>query len=574
MAEPNASPAGTDVVDNDGAEPRRGGWRPPWLVDWSPRLLRADLVAGLTLAAYLLPAGLGDASLANLPPEAGLYACLFSGLVYWWFSGARHTAITVTSAISLLVGQSLAESAGGDASRFAALAAVTALLASGIALAAWLARAGVLVEFISETVLIGFKAGIALVLISTQVPKLLGVAGSHGGGFFERCAHIVQHLPETNGIALLLGAAALAALLAGKRWLKNRPVAVVVVAGGIVATALFDLPALGVKTLGPVPQGLPTFALPQVSFHELNELLPLAFACFLLAAVESAAIGRMFAARHGYAFDANRELLGLATANLAAGLGRGFPVSGGMSQSLVNESGGARSPISGLVASLCVLLVVLTCAGLLRDLPQPVLAAIVLVAVGGLLKVQALRELWRFDRGEFLVAIVVLVGVLTSGILRGVLIGVAVSMLLLVRRASRPRVAELGRVPDTDVFADHERHPENVPDQAVLVLRVEGPLLYFNARHVQDQVLALASRRRDARLVVLHLGMTAHIDFAGCELLVQLHSALQRRGQALRLAEVRGRLRDTLRRFGWSAEQSPIGQNQTVAAVLADWRRA
>jgi sulfate permease, SulP family len=552
----------------------RGWWRPPSLAGWSPSHLAADAVAGLTLAAYLLPAGLGDASLANLPPEAGLYACLCAGLVYWWFSGARHTAITVTSAISLLVGQSLGPLAGGDASRFAAFAAATALLTAGIALVAWLARAGVLVEFISETVLIGFKAGIALVLISTQLPKLLGVAGSHGGGFFARCAHVVHHVPETNFVALALGVAALLALVAGKRWLANRPVAVVVVVAGVVATALFDLPAHGVKTLGAVPEGLPVPGLPAIGYSEWNELLPLALACFLLGAVESAAIGRMFAARHGYSFDANRELLGLAAANLAAGLGRGFPVSGGMSQSLVNEAGGAKSSLSGLFAALLVLLVVLTCAGLLRDLPQPVLAAIVLVAVTGLLKIEALKQLWRFDRSEFLVAMVVLAGVLASGILRGVMIGAIVSLLLLVRRAASPRVAELGRVPGTDVFADHERHPENVPETGVAVLRVEGPLLYFNSRHVQDQVLAAAEQRPGTQLLVLHLGMTAHIDLAGCELLAHLHTALQRRGIVLRLAEVRGRLRDVLRRFGWSAEQGPIGQNQSVRAVLAEWRAA
>lgn len=575
-------PRRREVRDPDGLPPtplnapkpaaRATSWRPPSLAGWSPRRLGADFVAGLTLAAYLLPAGLGDASLANLPPEAGLYACLFAGLVYWWFSGARHTAITVTSAISLLVGQSLGSLAGGDVSRFAALAAATALLTAGIAAVAWLARAGVLVEFISETVLIGFKAGIALVLISTQLPKLLGVAGSHGGSFFARCTHVVEHVPETNGTALLLGLAALAALLAGKRWLANRPVAVVVVAAGIVATALFDLPALGVKTLGAVPEGLPVPGLPAVGYGELNELLPLAFACFLLAAVESAAIGRMFAARHGYTFDANRELLGLAVANLAAGLGRGFPVSGGLSQSLVNEAGGAKSSLSGLVAALLVLLVVLTCAGLLRDLPQPVLAAIVLVAVTGLLKIDALKQLWRFDRGEFGVAMLVVVGVLASGILRGVLIGAVVSVLMLLRRAAHPRVAELGRVPDTDVFADHERHPENAPEPGVTVLRVEGPLLYFNARHVQDRVLAAADARPGTQLFVLHLGMTVHIDLAGCELITHLHAALQRRGITLRLAEVHGRLRDVLRRFGWSAEMGPIGQNQSVAAVLAGWR--
>jgi MFS superfamily sulfate permease-like transporter len=410
------------------------------------------------------------------------------------------------------------------------------------------------------------------VLISTQLPKLLGVAGSHGGSFFARCADVAHHVGETNLTALALGVAALLALGAGKRWLPNRPVALFVVALGIAGASWFDLHARGVKTLGVVPQGLPVPGLPAVAWEELNELLPLAMACFLLGAVESAAIGRMFASRHGYTFDANRELLGLASANLAAGLGQGFPVSGGMSQSLVNEAGGARTPLSGLFASLLMLVVVLTCASVLKDLPQPVLAAIVLFAVGGLLKVEALRRMWRFDRSECLVALLVVAGLLTSGILRGVLIGAVVSLLLVMRRSARPRVAELGQVPGTDVFADHERHPENMPVPGILVLRLEGPLIYFNCRHVEDRVREFALARPGLQLVVLNLGMTTQLDLAGCEFLEQMYRVLHRHAVALRLAEMHGPMRDTIRRFGGDADFGPIGQNQTVASVLAAWR--
>lgn len=548
-------------------------WMPAstWLPAVTPAGLRGDVIAGITLAAYLLPAGLGDASLAGLPPEAGLYACLFSGLVFWLFCSSRHTAITVTSAISLLVGSTLGEIADGDTTRFAALAAGTALLTGLLAFIAYIARAGVLVEFISETVLVGFKVGIALVLISTQLPKLCGFHGSHGN-FFERIGQWATHLGDTNGVALLLGLGALALLVAGKRFLPNRPVAVVVVVGGIALSAWMDLGRHGVSTLGLVPTGLPVPALFPAGYHDLNELLPLAMACFLLAAVESAAIGRMFAARHGYKFDANQELLGLATANTAAGLGQGFPVGGGMSQSLVNESGGARSPLSGLIAALIILVVVLTCAGLLKDLPQPVLAAIVLVAVGGLLQISVLRRLWRFDKREFAIAAVVVLGVLASGILRGVMIGVVVSLLLLLRRAARPRLAELGRVPGSAIFADRERHPENQPETDALVLRLEGPLVYFNVRHVHDSLLAAVDARPGTRLVVLYLGMTAQLDLAGCEVLEETHKALARRGATLRLAEVHGAIRDVLRRGGHAQSLGPIEANQTVATVIEAWR--
>src|SRR5947199_120853 len=369
-----------------------------WLPAYQPKWLRADLIAGVTLAAYLMPAGLADASLANLPPEAGLYACLYSGLVFWLFCSSQHTAITVTSAISVLVGASLGDLAGGDVSRFWALASCTALIHAGLRFIAWLAKAGVIVNFISESVLVGFKCGIALFIASTQLPKLFGFKGSHGD-FWERSGYFFSHLRDTNLASLLLGLGALAVLLLGKRFLKNKPVALFVVIAGIVAASIMDLGSLGVKLLGQVPQGLPPFGLPAVHLSDLNDLLPLALGCFLLGMVETAALGRMFAVKHGYRFDANQELLGIASANVMTGLGYGFPVSGGMSQSLVNESGGARTPLSGFIAALLTLLIVLFVSGALRYLPQPVLAAIVLIAVTGLFKVTALRHLRCATRG-------------------------------------------------------------------------------------------------------------------------------------------------------------------------------
>jgi len=404
-----------------------------WLPAYQPTWLRADLVAGVTLAAYLMPAGLADASLANLPPEAGLYACLFSGLVFWLFCSSRHTAITVTSAISVLVGASLGDLAGGDPSRFWALASCTALIVGLLGFIAWLAKAGVIVNFISESVLVGFKCGIALFIASTQLPKLFGFKGSHGD-FWERSGYFFSHLRETNTASLLLGLSALVLLLLGKRFLKNKPVALFVVIAGILIAATMDLGSLGVKLLGQVPQGFPPFGLPAVHVSDLNDLLPLALGCFLLGMVETAALGRMFAVKHGYRFDANQELLGIASANVMAGLGHGFPVSGGMSQSLVNESGGASTPLSGFIAALLMLLIVLFVSGVLRYLPQPVLAAIVLMAVTGLFNVTALRHLWRADRAEFVVAMAALLGVLGSGLLRGVLIGAIISLVQLLRR--------------------------------------------------------------------------------------------------------------------------------------------
>jgi MFS superfamily sulfate permease-like transporter len=463
--------------------------------------------------------------------------------------------------------------AGEDPQRQAELAACTAGLVAVLGLLAYLLRAGSVVSFVSETVMVGFKSGVALVLAITQLPKLFGVAGSHGD-FWERSADFLRHAGGANPWSLALGLGALALLLAGKRWLPNRPVSLVVLVAGIAAVPLLGLEARGVALLGAVPQGLPAISLPRVHGEDLNALLPLAMACFLLGAVETTAIGRMFARKHRYRLDANQEFLALGASNLGAALGAGFPISGGMSQSLVNEGGGARTSLSGLTAAGIVLLVVLFLSNLLHDLPKPVLAAIVLVAVTGLFKLSAWRELWRFSRAEAAIAGAALLGVLGSGLLRGVLIGAVLSLVLLLRRAAAPQATELGRVPGTEYWADAIRHPENERLRDVFVFRCEASLLYFNAEHVRDRFFELlAERGAGVKLAVFFMGTVPTVDLAGVELLEELHHQLGERGIALRLAETRGRVREVLRRGGF-AEHVEVRENQPVSRVIEEWRAA
>lgn len=539
-----------------------------WLPVYDRSWLRGDFVAGLTLAAYLLPAGLGDASLANLPPQAGLYACLFSGMVFWLFCSSRHTAITVTSAISLLVGASLAEIAGGDATRFGALAAGTAVLVAVIALIAWAVRAGAIVNFISESVMVGFKCGVALFLASTQLPKLFGLHGAHGD-FWENTRHFLTNLHETNLAALGIGLVALTVLILGKIFLKHKPVALFVVIGGIVTSVLLGLDAKGVKLLGEVPQGLPAVGIPDVYWSDLNALLPLALACFLLAAVETAAIGRTFTAKHGGRLDANQEFLALAASNLAAGLGRGFPVSGGMSQSLVNEGSGAHTPLSGAIAAFFILVVVLFLSHQLSALPQPVLAAIVLMAIAGLIEVTALKRLWLSSRADFVVAIAALLGVLSSGLLRGVMIGAAISLVQLMQRTSRPHVALLGRIPGTRRFSDMERHPDNEATPGALIFRPESSLIYFNIEHV---CMTILDRVRQApvppQLVVLDLSAAPYVDLQSAHALAGLADELGKVGIRLQAVEARAGVRDRLHGEGLYSRLGGINRFMSVADVL------
>jgi high affinity sulfate transporter 1 len=557
------------------SSPSLARWIPAftWLRAYDRSWLRGDVLAGVTLAAYLLPAALGDASLANLPPEAGLYACLFGGLVFWIFCGSRYTAASVTSAISLVIGSSLAQMTGGNTARFGALAAGTALLVSLIAFIAWLVKAGVMVHFISESVMTGFKCGVALFLASTQLPKLFGFHSAHGS-FWANTGFFFKHLSETNSMSLLVGGIALAFLIVGKISLKHKPVALFVVIGGIVAASALSLERHGVKLIGAVPQGIPPLRLPAIYWQDLSQLLPLAFACFLLGAVETAAVGRMLVAKHGGRFDANQENLALAASNFAAGLGSGFPVSGGTSQSLVNEEGGAQTPLSTALAAVFILIVVLFFSHLLSALPQPVLAAVVLVAVGGLLKLSTLKQLWQSDRPEFVVAVTAFIGVLTFGLLLGVMIGAVISLVQLVRVSSRPHVALLGRIPGTRRFSDCERHQDNqlIPD--VMIFRPESALVYFNVDNVSDAILSrVHAEATPPKLVVLDLSAASLVDMQSAYMLAGMAEELIAARIQFQTVEARSSVRDRLRHEGVDSKLGGVNRFTTVADVIDHFQR-
>ena len=539
-----------------------------WLRSYHRAWFRLDLLAGITLAAYLLPAALGDASLANLPPEAGLYACLFGGLVFWIFCGSRYTVVSVTSAISLVIGSSLGEITGGNSARFGALAAGTAFLVSLIAFVAWLARAGVMVHFISESVMTGFKCGVALFLASTQLPKLFGFHGAHGS-FWGNTSFFLKHLNETNSMSILVGGIALALLVLAKIFFKHKPVALFVVIGGIIAASTLSLETHGVKLIGAVPQGIPPLKVPSLYWRDLNELLPLALACFLLGAVETAAMGRMFAAKYGGRFDANQENLALAASNLFAGLGGGLPVSGGTSQSLVNEEGGAKTPLSTIISAVFILMVVLFFSRLLSALPQPVLAAVVLVAIAGLLNLSTLKELWLNDRSEFVVAMAAFAGVLTFGLLRGVMLGALISLVQLVRISSRPHVAFLGRIPGTRRFSDRDRHADNELIPNVMIFRPESALVYFNVDNVCDAILSrVRVEATSPKLVVLDLSAAPLVDMQSAHTLASTADELSAIGIRFQAVEPRSSVRDRFRHESVDSKLGGVNRFTSVADVI------
>jgi len=542
-----------------------------WLPGYQAQWLKADIMAGITLAAYAIPVSMAYASLAGLPPHHGIYGYLLGGLCYAAFGTSRQLAIGPTSAIALLVGVGVADMAGGDASQYVSIAALAALVVAGLGVLAWLLRLSRLVSFISDTILLGFKAGAALTIAMTQLPKLFGV---HGGGdhFFERVWTLAGQLGDTNLVVLGLGLAALAMLVLGEKFLPNRPIALLVVVLATVVVSLTTLAELGVATVGALPPGLPELKLPSLRLRDVDGILPLSCACFLLSYIEGVSAARTLAAKNDYAIDPRQELLALGAANLGVAFGQGFPVAGGLSQSAVNDKAGAHTPLALVFASVTLAACLLFLTDLLANLPTVVLAAVVLVAVKGLIDLQALRHLWQVSRLEFRIAIVALAGVLLLGILKGVLVAAIASLLMLLAGAARPHVAFLGRIPGTRRYSDLERHPDNEELPGVVIFRVESSVLYFNADHIRQVVWERIEKAPRLVFVVGDLSDAPMVDVAGARMLAGLHRDLAKRGIRMRVVEAHAKARDLLRAEGLEERIGYLGRHISVDQAIAEFQ--
>jgi sulfate permease, SulP family len=546
-------------------------WFPParWLAEYRAAWLPGDIVAGITLAAYAIPVSLAYASLAGLPAQVGIYGYLLGGLGYALFGSSRQLAVGPTSAISLMIAATVGAMAEGDALRYAQIASLTAFTVAALSLIAWLLRLSALVKLISNSILVGFKAGAGLTIAMTQLPSLLGVRGG-GHNFFERAFLLAGQLGQLQYLVLLIGLVALGLIVFGERWLPGKPVALGVVALSIVAATLLGLPALGVPITGDIPAGLPTLSGPALRLNDEEGIVPLAAGCLLLAYIEGVSAARTFAEKHGYPLDPRQELLGIAAANLAAALAQGYPVAGGLSQSAVNDKAGARTPLALVFASATLALCLLFLTGLLENLPKAVLAAVVLTAIYGLLDFPALFRMWRVSRLDFFAAAIALVGVLLLGILQGILLAALASILLLLARMSSPHIAFLGRVPGTDSYSDMDRHPENEPLSGVLVFRPEASLIYVNADAILQAVLDRLNDPKTSpiRMVVCDLSAAPYLDLAGCRMLHELHAELAARGASLRIVGAHGASRDLLRADGVEEKVGGLDRTATVESVL------
>ncbi|MCM0619481.1 SulP family inorganic anion transporter [Nocardioides bruguierae] len=515
-----------------------GAWRP-------------DLLAGLTVWAVLVPESLAYATVAGLPPVVGLYAAVPALLVYALLGTSRHLVVGPMSATAALSAGIALTHGDGTAAGTLAVALTLALVMGALGFVAGACRLGFLAAFISEPVLKGFVVGLALTILVGQVPALVGVEKADGG-FLARVAGLARSLGDLDAATAVVGLSALAVVLVLRRTAPRVPSSLVVVVLGVAAALLLALEDHGVAVVGAIEPGLPGPALPSTDPRDYLDLLGPAAGVLLVGFVEGLAAGSTYAARDGYRVDPDRELTALGGANLGAGLLGGMVVNGSLSKTAVNAAAGARSQRSGVTAAGLTVVTLLALTPLFEPLPEAVLAAVVITAVVDLVDVAALRRLWAAGaastataaRADFAGAVAALVGVLLLDTLPGLLVGVGVSLVLLLSRASRPHLVPLVRLPG-GTWADAGRHPSLEEPAGALVLRVEGPLSFANAAHVRDGVRGLSEQRGDPPLVVLDARSVATIDVTAAAMLDRLAEDLARAGVGLRVAGDLGQVRDT-----------------------------
>ncbi|MDD1711385.1 MAG: sulfate permease [Methanoregulaceae archaeon] len=539
-----------------------------WLPSYDKKWLKFDLIAGLTLAAFAIPDNMAYATLAGLPPEYGLYAGIMAPLAYFFFATSRHAAIGPSSSESIMVATFFAAMVISSPAEYAGIVALTAILVGVIAVGAWLLRLGFLVNLISGPVMKGFLVGTGIVIIVSQIPKLLGLSGAPSP-FFQKIIFILQNIPETNLYALALGIVSLLLFFALEHKFPRLPGSLIVVVLSIILVWLTGLEEKGVEIVGTIPQGLPELGMPVFSLGDVALVFPLAIGLFVLSFVELSTIARTYAKAHDYEIDNNQELLALGASSVSVGIGQGFPISGSFSKTAVNDRNNAQTQLAGAIAAGVTILVVLYLTGFFYYLAEPVIAALIVVAVFKMVDIAGLVRIGHINKTEIYIALITFGGVLLFGILSGVLIGAALSLIEILYRFTFPHMGVVGRIPDTNLFGSIARHPENKVVPGVFIFRIDAPLIFANAESFKENFLkALALEQRPIHLAIIDLDLSPITDVTAVDMIRDLIADLDRRGVTLRLANASWQVRDVLRAAGIEEKVGKLDRTTTISAIL------
>jgi len=542
-----------------------------WLPAYKLSDLPGDLAAGATTAALLVPQGMAYALLAGLPPITGLYASMLPMLLYAVFGTCRQLSVAPVTLDSLLVAVIVGSLAQAGTPDYLESAVLLALMTGAVQLLLATARAGFLVNFLSSPVMCGFTSAAAIIIAISQLGNLLGFAFDRSQPVYAQVLDVARLLPESNYVALTVGLASIGLLLGTKRW-KSFPAPLVAVAGGILATFLLGLADFGIKIVGHVPSGLPALELPSWSQERVVALLPGAVTLALIGFMQSISIGKVLAASGRYRIDPNQELRALGFANVAAGCSQGYSVTGGLSRSLVNARAGARAQLAAMVTAALIAATLVFLTPLFHYVPKPVLGAIVLVSVLGLVDVREMRRIMSVRREEGGLLAFTFVTTLAVGIQNGVLLGIAASILLFIIRNTRPNAALLGRLPNTDIYRNLEEFPDAEREPGIVILRIDASYCFANAEFIKNQLREIRSAMQESlRAVILDAAAINDLDSTADAALHEMLDDYEAQCVPIYIANVKGPVRRVMKRSGF---YSRLGGSRFFFSIGAALERA
>jgi high affinity sulfate transporter 1 len=538
--------------------------------------LRRDLVAGLVLTALLVPQGMAYAELAGLPPITGLYTSITCLLGYAAFGPSKILVLGPDSSLGPMIAATILPlvAAGGDPARAVALGSALALLVGAITTAAGIARLGFVADLISKPTIIGYMNGLALTILVGQLPKLFGFSVD-ADGFVAEARGFVEGVLDGDTVpeALAVGALGLALILVFQHRFPRVPAVLLTVVLSTAAAAAFDLAGRGVDVVGPLPQGFPPFTIPDIRWDDLVPLFGGALAIAVVSLADTISTASSFAARAGDEVDGQREMIGIGTANLASGLFQGFPVSTSGSRTAVAEQAGARSQLTGVVGAVAIATILLLFPGLLRDLPQPTLAAVVIAASLSLADIPETLRLRRIRRTEFRLCMAAFLGVVLLGVLPGIALAIALSIANVFRRAWWPYQTVLGRVPGLPGYHDVTSYPQAERVPGCVIFRFDAPLFFANSRTFREQIRALAAADPRPTWIIVAAEPITDVDTTAADMLLDLDEDLNAAGTFLVFAEMKDPVRRKIDRYELTATIDPAHFFPTIRAAVEAFER-
>ncbi len=536
-----------------------------WLPKYNKSYLSGDLSAGLTVGVMLIPQGMAYAMLAGLPPIHGLYAVTIPLLVYAFMGTSRQLAVGPVAMVSLLAAAGIGALEPQSTGDYLTYAFTLAFLVGIIQLGMGLLRMGFVVNFLSHPVLSGFTSAAAIIIGLSQIKHLFKIELPRSEHAHEIIWALVHNIKDIHWITFALGAVGIVIIKYGKKIHKRFPAPLAAVIFGILAVTFFNLDESGVVVLGSVPSGLPGLSMPSFEGHAWAQLFPVALAISLVGFAESFAVAKAIQQRHkDYELRPNQELIALGGANIGAAFFQGYPVTGGFSRTAVNDQAGAKTTLASIISAALIVLTLLFLTGLFVNLPSAILAAVVLVAVSGLIDFKEPVALWKKDRSDFAMLLATFLATLTLGIEAGIIAGMVLSLVAVIYRASRPHMARLGRIPGSNIFRNIDRFDELEMAKDTLIVRIDGALYFANTTFIRNSIESWLQNTTSTNRLVLDLSSVPHIDSSAAHALHEWIDEWQKSGMVVSLSGTHGPVRDILQK--WRIIQQ-VGESQCYLSL-------